>query len=68
MGEILVGRSAQRMKHENAAQNFAKFIAHTSARVIKICRRNFALGNVRRNFPIRSLKAQSIREVELESG
>ena len=31
------------------AENFAQFFAQTSARVIKICRRNFALGKVRRN-------------------
>ena len=50
-----MGRSAQQMKHENAqkhfAQFFAQFFAQTSARVIKMCRRNFALGNVRRNRP-----------------
>ena len=37
---------------ENFAQFFAQFFAQTSARVIKICRRNFALGKVRRKpFP-----------------
>ena len=34
---------------ENFAQFFSQFFAQTSARVIKICCRNFALGKVRRN-------------------
>ena len=49
-GEILVGCSAQWMKHENAQKCCPKFrpIFRPIFRpVIKICRQNFALGNVR---------------------
>ena len=43
---------------ENFAQFFAQFFAQTSARVKKICRRNFALGKVRRkNAPVASQTA-----------
>ena len=50
-----MGRSAQHMKHENALKFRPKFrpilrpILRPEFRpVMKICRRNFALGNVRR--------------------
>ena len=46
------------------AQFFARFFALTSARVINICRRNFALGNVRREIYGRTLNRRTRRPLQ----
>ena len=49
---------------ENFAQCFAQFFTQTSARVIQNCRRNFALGNVRRDlFPAGTVTSLQRSEV-----
>ena len=43
-----MGRFAQEMKHENAQKlSFKTLLNSSPTRVIKVCRRNFALGTVR---------------------
>ena len=46
-GRSLYTTNEARKCPENFTQFFAQFFAQTSARVIQICRRYFALGNVR---------------------
>ena len=47
-GEKTCGLFCTANEARKCTESFARFFAQTSARVIKICRRNFALGKLRR--------------------
>ena len=57
--EKICGSFCTANEARKCAENFAQFFAQTSAGVIKICRRNFALGKVRRKNEAKILSGKS---------